>query len=467
VPGNLASFPAPQLRRELGLAAAVAIVIGTTIGSGIFLVPHTMIQQLGSPLWLLAVWVGGGILSLFGALTYAELSAMYPEAGGEYVYLREAYGPFWAFTYGWTQTWVARSGAGATLATGFFLYLGTFLPAVNQVVVKIDWPIGPNWGPLEIRYGQLLAIVIILFLGLLNTLGVKLGGQVQVTVTVLKVVLISGVIVAGLLYRKGDAGHFSAQLPGVTVGFLPVFAALVGSLWAYDGWNTVVLVASEVKQPERNLPRALVLGTLGIISIYLAANGAYFLVLPPAEVAAQQTVAAAMMHAVAGETGAHLVSIAVMISIFAALNGLILGASRIPYAMAADGVFFAGAAEIHPRYRTPAKAIWLMAICSSVLVLSGRYAELFTCVIFASWILYAMAAASVVVLRRRRPEQARPYRVWGYPWIPGLFVVTAVVLLGSTAWQSPRESLLGMVLILIGIPFYLYWKNKGGRRAAK
>jgi len=447
-----------QLKRELGAWAASSIVVGTVIGSGIFLVPRAMIQRVGTPSLVFGVWVFGGLLSLAGALTYSELSAALPEAGGEYAYLREAYGPLWAFLYAWTQMWVAKSGSIATLATAFFYYLTNFLPAMDRVFYTLDLPLGPQGGPLELRYGQLFAMALILALAWLNYFGVKLGGRVQVAVTVVKVALIFFIILAGLGFgHPAGAAGGRPLVPLTSAGF---FAALVAALWAYDGWNNVSMVASEVRDPQRNLPRALVFGTAAVIGIYLLANAAYFHVLTASEVASSPRVASEMMGRILGAPGAAAVSIAAMISIFAALNGSILTGSRVPYAAARDGLFFRAAARVHPLYSTPSVSILALSSWAALLVLSGRYEQLFTYVIFASWILYGMTAASVIVLRRKRPALERPYRVWGYPWVPGTFVIVALVLVLSTLFDSPRESLMGIGLILLGLPFYLFWNKR-------
>jgi amino acid transporter len=448
-----------ELRRVLGVWSAAAIVIGTVIGSGIFLVPQEMIRQVGSPAMLFAVWVFGGLLTLGGALTYAEMAAALPEAGGEYVYLREAYGPFWGYIYGWTQMWVAKSGSIATLATAFVYYLANFLPRIDSVVCVIALPIGPGGGPLEIRYNQLLAMAIIMALALVNYYGVKLGGGVQVAVTVVKVGLIAVIIVIGLGSGTGSASnyHSTAAATGGMAGF---FAALVAALWAYDGWNNVSMLGSEIRRPERNLPLALVWGILAVVLIYLAANAAYFYVLSSNQVAASPRVAAEMMRRIGGSAGASAVSVAAMISIFAALNGSILAGSRVPYAMARDGVFFKAIAHVHPEHHTPSVSILALSGWAALLVLSGHYKELFTYVIFASWILYGMTTAAVIVLRRKRPELARPYRTLGYPVVPVLFVAAAALLIYYTLRTSPRESVMGLSVIALGLPFYLYWKRR-------
>jgi len=452
-----------ELRRELGPWAAASIVVGTVIGSGIFLVPKTMIQRVGSVEMVYAVWAVGGLLSLAGALSYAELAAALPEAGGEYAFLREAYGPLWGFLYSWTQMWVAKSGSIATLATGFFLYLTNFFEPLKGVIYTVPLPIGPNGGPLEIQYGQLFAIGLILALGWLNYYGVKVGGNVQVAVTAIKVALIVAIIFVGLVF--GHA-HAPDSVPAAPLTFSGFIAALVAALWAYDGWNNVSMVSSEIKQPQRNLPRALIGGTLAVIGIYIVANASYFYVLKPSEVAGGTRVAAEMMDKIVGSWGASAVSVAAMISIFAALNGSILSGARVPYAAARDGYFFKAIARVHPRYHTPGVSIIVLNLWAALVVLSGKYDDLFNLVIFASWILYGMTAAAVPVLRWRRPDLARPYRTVGYPLVPVLFIIGAIVLLITTAIERPRESLIGIGLIVIGIPFYFYWKKQIGRNTS-
>ncbi|HEV2445393.1 MAG TPA: amino acid permease [Candidatus Sulfopaludibacter sp.] len=451
-----------ELKRELGTWPAISIVVGTVIGSGIFLVPKTMIARVGSVPAVFAVWVVGGLLSLAGALSYAELAAAIPEAGGEYAYLREAYGPLWGFLYSWTQLLVAKSGSIATLATGFFLYLTNFFPSFDTVFYSIDLPIGPGGGPLEFRYGQIFAIVLVLLLAWLNYYGVKLGGNVQVAVTVVKVALIAFIILAGLGFGHAHAPPAGVVAPLTFRGFI---AALVAALWAYDGWNNVSMVSSEIRDPQKNLPLALIGGTLGVIGIYLLANGAYFHVLRPEEVAGGTRVAADMMRKIFGGAGANAVSIAAMISIFAALNGSILSGARVPYAAARQGYLFRPLGRVHPQHATPGVSIIVLSTWSALLVLSGRYDDLFNLVIFASWILYGMTAAAVLVLRRKRPDLDRPYHTLGYPFVPLVFILAATILLVSTLVdpQHRRESLMGIGLIAAGLPFYFYWKTQRSR----
>lgn len=451
------------LKRELGVWSAAAIVVGTVIGSGIFLVPSTMVRNVGSPAKVFVVWIAGGLLSLFGALSYAELAAAMPEAGGEYVYLREAYGPMWGFIYGWTQMWVAKSGSIATLATGFYIYLANFRPELANVWVTAPVPLGEGGLPLPIRYGQLLAIGIIIALAAINYIGVKVGGNVQVATTALKVGLIAAIILIGLGSGLGSVANYHSSTIPAPGGVLGFFAALVGALWAYDGWNNVTMVASEVRKPQRNLPLALIVGTSAVIAVYLLTNLAYFYVLPAGDVASTDRVAAEMMRKILGAPGAAAVSVAAMISIFAALNGSILSGSRVPFAMARDGLFFRGIERIHPVHRTPSVSILALCGWSCLLVLSGRYDQLYTYVIFASAILYGMATASVIVLRFRRPDMPRPYHTIGYPMVPVAFVLGITCLIVSTLRSSPRESILGLLLISAGLPFYFYWKARSSR----
>ncbi len=447
------------LKRDLGIWSAAAIVVGTVIGSAIFIVPRDMINNVGSPLMVFAVWIFGGVLSLFGALSYAELAAALPEAGGEYVYLREAYGPLWGFIYGWTQMWVAKSGSIATLATGFFIYLANFHPELEHVWMVVPLPLGDAGQPLQIRYGQLLAMVVIAVLATINYFGVKVGGDVQVAVTLVKVGLIVAIIVVGLGTGHGASANYSTSIPAAG-GITGFFAALVAALWAYDGWNNVSMVASEVQRPQRNLPLALIAGTLSVIALYLLANLAYFYLLPASAVGSTNRVAGEAMRRVLGAPGANAVSIAAMISIFAALNGSILSGSRVPFAMARDQLFFRRVSYVHPQHRTPSVSILALSAWAAMLVLSGRYDQLYTYVIFASVILYGMATAAVIVLRYKRPDLERPYRTLGYPVVPIVFVLGISCLVISTLWRSPRESLMGLGLVALGLPFYFYWKRR-------
>jgi APA family basic amino acid/polyamine antiporter len=448
-----------ELKRILGPWTAGAVVVGTIIGSGIFLVPSDMARAVGSPWMVSFVWIFGGVLSLFGALSYAELAAAMPEAGGDYVYLKAAYGPLLGFLNGWMITWIGKPASLAALGSAFYTYLADFFPVLQSPLGAINLPVGPGGGPLEIRYGQLLAIGIIAFVSAVNYLGGRIGGDVQVALTALKVALIGAVLVAGLFFGQAHAHNLTvaAQSQGGISGF---FVALVAALWAYDGWSNGPMIGSEVDRPGKNLPLVLLAGTGAVITIYFLANLAYFSVLGGAGVAGSDRVATDMMRRVVGQPAGSVVTIAALISIFAAINGVLLSGARVPFAMARNGYFFKGIARIHPRFQTPSASIALLGASSSVLVLAGHYQELYTMIIFPEWIMYGLTAAAVIVLRKQHPELPRPYKVWGYPWVPAGFVVVALGLLFSTFRTSPRESGIGLGLLALGLPFYFYWHRR-------
>jgi len=449
----MASTKIVGLKRDLGVWSASAIVVGSIIGSGIFLVPKAMILQVGSPGMVFVVWIVGALLSLGGALTYAELGAAFPEAGGEIVYLKKAYGSLVSFLFGWTQVIVAGSGSIAALAAGFVLYLANFYPVLDTVMVTV--------GPVAIRYGQLFAAGLIAGLSIVNYFGVKLGGEIQVATTVVKAAAIGAIVLIGATASQGSVANLTSSTPAVG-GVSGFFAALVAALWAYDGWNNVTKVSGEVKNPQRNLPLALILGTLGVVALYLVANFAYFYVLSSQEVASSDRVAAEMMRRLYGPTGAAVISVAAMISIFSALNASVLANARVPYAMAMEGMFFRSVSKVSPDHSTPSVALFVSGLWAVLLVLSGTYDQLFNYVIFASWIFYGLAGFSVIVLRRTQPEIERPCRTLGYPVLPVLFVLGALALVGNTLYneQSRTESVIGLLGIIAGIPFYWFWRNR-------
>lgn len=428
----------PKLIRGLGLTGAAAVVIGTTIGSGVFLVSAEMTRGMGTPAGVFFVWVFAGLLSLTGALTYAELATMMPEAGGEYNYLREAYGPMWAFLYGWMQFLIGKPGSLATLGAGFARYFSFFFPALPQRAV---------------------AFSMICLLGFVNYFGVKTSGAVQTIFTILKIGLILGLVGGALITGHGSWSNFSTSIPveGAVAGFI---AALVAALWAYDGWNNVAMVAGEVDKPQRNLPLSLVAGTAAIGGLYVLANVAYFYVLPADKVAAAERVAADVARVFMGDRGGAFVAIAAMVSIFAAINGSILTGSRVPFAMAADGRFFSGIAKVHPRFHGPSNAVIFLCAVGALLSITGTYEELFNYVIFGSWIFYGITAAAVIALRIKRPDMTRPYRAWGYPVLPGVFVMVALALSLSILWQHPWRSLIGLGIIAAGVPAFYYWEKR-------
>lgn len=447
------------LRRTLGLWPAMTIVIGTIIGSGIFLVPSAMIKAVGSPAMVFAVWIFGGILTLFGALSYAELAAAMPDSGGEFVYLGRAYGPIYGFMYGWSQTVVGKCASIAALGAALVIYLGDFFPALDRVWLHTSWPIGPAGAPFEIRFGQLVAMGFIALLTAVNYSGTRLGGRVQVAGTFLKMGLIAAIVLLGLTSPAGSVANFGVATSAHPGGIAGFFSALVAALWAYDGWSNGPMIGGEIQHPEKNLPRALIGGTLIVLATYLLTNLAYFYMLSGPEVASSGRVATAAMRKVLGASGGSVVTVAAFISIFAGLNGMILSGARLPFAMARKGYFFSWAGRVDPKFGTPMGGLLFLGIFSSILLLSGRFEDLARMVIFSEWIFYAMTAFAVVALRRSEPSLARPYRVLGYPLVPCVFVLVAVGLLGSTLWAYPRESGLGLVLIAAGLPFYYHWQR--------
>jgi APA family basic amino acid/polyamine antiporter len=438
--------PGEDLLRALGLFDAAALVIGTVIGSGIFLVPSEIARAVHSAPLMFAVWAIGGGLTLLGALSLAELGAAMPHAGGIYTYIGRAFGPLLGFLCGWMLFTVGTSGSIATLAAALPIYLGAFVP-LTPVTSK------------------LAGIVAILLFTAINIAGVRSGAIVQNILTALKVgglvVMIAVIFLAPL-----QAPPSSAPVSGGPVGFMAIGVALVAVLWAYEGWHDVSFAAGEIHNPQRNFPRGLVAGTLTVVTLYLIANLAYLHVLSPAEIAATDRVALAAIGKVAGEWGARFLTAAIVCSILGAMNALVLAGPRAYYQMAKDGLFFEGLGRVHARFRTPAAALVVQAIWSCFLVLFiGGFSQLFTYVIFGGWIFYALAVGSVVVLRRKKPDLERPFRVPGYPVVPLLFVVTAAALVLNTLVASPRESSIGLAFIALGIPLYYFTPAARGRRS--
>ena len=426
------------LPRAIGQLASTAIVVGTIIGSGIFLVPHNVALHVGSAGALYLVWIVGGVLSLAGALSFAELGAAAPEAGGVYVYLRDAYGKLVAFLYGWAMLMVVESGGIATLAVAFGIYSATFLPLTSL-------------------QQKLISTALIALLTFVNILGVRKGAAVQTIFMFAKLAGLA-IIIGYALFSSGVVpleSTLALPTPETTAGSFGV--ALIGVLWAYHGWHMLSYAAGEVKNPERVLPRSYFLGTMLIIVVYLSANVAYLHVLSFPALAEHQRVAAKAMEILAGPRGGALVSGLILCSIFGALNGNVLGGARVLYAMARDGVFFSAVGRVHKRFETPAIALLIQGIWAAVLAASGTYEQLFTYVIFTAWVFYAGAVMAVVVLRSQRPELARPYRIWGYPFLPIAFSLAALAIVGNTLVRSPRESMIGLGLVLAGLPIYFVW----------
>ena len=449
------------LAKGLGPYAAVAVVAGTVIGTAIFLVPSQMLVHVGSPLKVIEVWVFAGVLSLFGALGYAELGGALPQAGGEYVYLREAYGPSAGFLYGWAQLMIAKAASIATIATGFMLYASFFFPGLQGVLWHTSF--GGRGHPWIFRLTgvQLGAVLVIILLSGLNVLGVRRSGALQTVFTGAKLAVLVVVIVLGLTIGHGSFAHFTASVPraagsSVASGFL---LATVSALWAYDGWNNLSMVAGEVQNPRRNVPLALIAGSLLVLAVYLLANLAYFYVLTPAEAASSMTIAATTARHLLGGGGATLVAVGVLISTFATLNGSILSGSRIPYAQAHDGLFPKALARVHGRFHTPHVALAAQAVVAAAFALTGAYEALYTKAIYSEWIFYALVTVGILILRRRQPDLPRPYRMWGYPIVPVVFVGIALLILGDTLLERPSDALWCLGLLATGVPAYLIWRG--------
>jgi APA family basic amino acid/polyamine antiporter len=449
-----------ELVKGLGIYGATSVVAGTMIGTGIFVVPSLMLFQLGSPRLVILVWILAGVLSLFGALGYAELGAALPHAGGEYVYMHRTYGPLMGFLYGWTQFVVAKSGSIAAISTGFVIYLAYFFPRLNDVLWQAPLPIAGHSVTLRLTGLQIGATLLVLLLSGLNVLGVRRSGLTQTFFTAAKLLVLFTLITLGLAFGHGSFAHFRAHLGGgVSGGFLTAIgAATLAALWAYDGWNNLSMVAGEVQNPRRNMPLALILGTLLVIAVYVLVNVAYIYVLEPSRAAATRTIAADTARHFMGAAGGAFIAIGVMISCFAALNGSILAGSRVPYAQARDGLFPGFLAAVHPRFRTPASAIAAQGVIAGLLALTGQYQGLYTKVIFAEFLFYALVTAGIFILRRRMPDLERPYRTWGYPWVPLVFVLLSVALLVNTLCQQWSDSAWGLALVGSGIPAYFLWR---------
>ncbi|WP_263366139.1 APC family permease [Edaphobacter bradus] len=436
-----------ELPRVLNASHATSIVVGIIIGSGIFLVPREMMAAVGSSGMVYAVWITGGLLSLFGAMTYAEIAAMRPKYGGEYAFLREAYGDLVAFLYMWTWITIAKPASIATIAAGLARVLGTF--AIFSFFSR------PAIGPL--LWSQVFAIAMTWLITGLNILGTRKSGNVQLALTWLKVLLI--IVIAGFCFgaagSHGSWHNFATSFAGARGGFSGFMIALIAALWAYDGWSDVTQMAGEVKRPQRSLPVALVGGVAIVGGLYMLTNAAIQYVMPAAAIATADRPAADALRSIAGAWGSGLVSIGMAVSICATFVGSSLSGARVPFAAAHDGLFFKRLAHVHPRFETPSTALILQAVLSSLLLLAiGRFQALFSLAIFSEWFFYALTASTVFVFRRREPEAKRPYSVWGYPVLPGLFIAAAVVLLVFSFADQPRNSLIGTGVILLGIPLH-------------
>jgi|HubBroStandDraft_6_1064221.scaffolds.fasta_scaffold04450_7 APA family basic amino acid/polyamine antiporter len=465
--------PAPTARpqhsdliRGLGLWSAVAIVIGDTIGTGIFLVTSDMARAVGSAILVFAAWLLGGLIVLFGAFCYAELGAAFPKAGGPYVYLNRGLGPLWGFLFGWMSSFLERPVAMATLAAGFLRFLGFIFPVVATPLFT------SHIGRYDFTFtvAQPLAALVVIAVTAINYLSVRLGGSIQVLLTSLKIGAILVIVVAGVLLGKPHGfATASASIPAAsdphglnllgwgTIG--AVLTALVPAMWAYNGFNDLGDLGEEIQNPEKNIPRAIILGLLTVGGLYLLANVVYFRILPFAALAKSQHVASDVVQSFAGSRGATWLTLGMAISALGALHVVVLTGARIPYAMARDGVFFHFATRLHPTFRTPSGSLIFLGSIASLLALSGTYEELYSLFVFAVWIFFALTAIALLRLRKIEPSLSRPYRAWGYPLTQLIFLIAAIALTANLWMIRPVRSSLGLLVILAGIPFFYHWRQ--------
>jgi basic amino acid/polyamine antiporter, APA family len=457
-----------ELVRGLSLTAAVMLVAGSMIGSGIFRKPAIMAQQLGSPELLILVWIVAGLITFIGALVNAEISGMIHETGGQYVYFRKMYGDFTAYIYGWSCISVIQSGSQAAIAYVFAEYLGYFMkyPQLPQNLQNFAFyvPIIGNIHPLMDFGTKFVAILVTLLLTGVNYVGVVFGGVVQTIVTYVKILSIVLISMLLLFFGHGSISNIYTgfSIPASTIhNFIGLVGlSFAGAFWAYDAWNNVTFVSGEVKNPQRNVPLGLLYGTLVVIVVYVLINVAFLYVLPIKEMANSPLVAASAAEKIFGTNGGSIIAIAVIISTFGALNGNILATARIPYAMAKAKLFFKSLGKIHPKFGTPHISLLIQGIWSCVLVLSGSFDTITDYVMFASWLFYLLGAFGVFVLRKKMPDVPRPYKVWGYPYTPAIFVIFALFYLVNCLVSDIQNSMMGLVLILIGLPIYIFWKHK-------
>ena len=462
-PGPPAPSTTSDLPRALGLLDSTLLVVGLGIGTGIFLTTGIMAQSLPSPTLLMIVWTAGGLLTLAGALTYAELGAMMPAAGGQYVYLREAYGDLVAFLFGWFTLLVYQSGGNAALAVGFAEYFGFFFPRLGMQNVLAEFSIGTY--PFTITAGHLTAVAAIIVLTWVNVRGIRQGAMVSNILGVAKVGAIAAFVLFGFAVAAPGGATAAGSSPAPDFPLLTgLGVAMIAVLWTYDGWNTFSFSAGEVRNPTRNIPLALMMGTGLVTLLYLAVNLAYLRALPISEMTGVTRVAERAAQALWGPGSAAVISGAIMLSGFGCLHANILVGARVYYAMARDRIFFAPVGRVHPRYLTPAVALILQGVWSCLLTLSGQYEQLFTFAVFAGMLMYAASAATVFTLRRTRPDAPRPYRAWGYPVLPALYIAALCVIITSTIYTRPVESIAGLSLIAAGVPaYYMFRKGRASR----
>jgi len=445
-----------DLVRGLYLGPAIAIVIGDTIGTGVFLVASDMARAVGSATLVLVAWLVGGVIVLFGAFCYAELGAAFPKAGGPFIYLSRGLGPLWGFLFGWMSSFLERPVGMATLAAGFLRFMGFLFPVVSAPL--FTYHLGRN--EFTFTVAQPLAALVVILVTAINYLSVRVGGAIQVLLTSVKVSTIVVIVVAAVLFGKQGAVEVAHPTPYLGWESIGAFlTALVPAMWAYNGFNDLGHLGEEIVQPQKNIPRALILGLLTVAALYLLANIVYFHTLPFEQVERSQHVASDVVQSFAGSRGAAWLTIAMAISALGALHVVVLTGARVPYAMARDGVFFRFATRIHPSFHTPSGALIFVGTIGALLALSGTYEELYSLFVFAVWIFFALTAIALLRLRRKEPQLGRPYRAWGYPWTPLIFLSAAIALTVNLWMVRPLRSSLGLAVILGGIPFFYRWRQ--------
>jgi amino acid transporter len=438
------------------LWSATAIVIGDTIGTGVFLVSSAMARAVGSATLVFVAWIAGGFIVLCGAFCFAEMGAAFPKAGGPYVYLNRGLGPLWGFLFGWMSSFLERPVAMAALAAGLLRFAGFLFPIVGTPLFR------GHLGSYEFTFtaAQPLAALVVLVVTAINYLSVEMGGAIQVLLTCLKMGTILAIVAAGILFGRR---HAIESAPVVihwgwgTIG--AVLTALVPAMWAYNGFNDLGDLGEEILQPQKNIPIAIILGLLTVGGLYLSANVVYFHTLPFAQVALSQHVASDVVQSFAGSRGAAWLTVAMAVSALGALHVVVMTGARIPYAMARDGVFFQFAKRIQPTFHTPSGALIFLGCVAALLALTGTFEELYSLFVFAMWIFFALTAIAVLRLRRTEPELSRPYRAWGYPWTVVIFLVAAVALTINLWMDQPVRSSLGLLVIMAGVPFFYRWRK--------
>lgn len=458
-----------ELVRGLGLWGAIAINVANMIGTGVFLKTRVMTCNVGSPLLVLAVWLAAGLLTLAGTFSYAEVAAMIPEAGGDYVFLRRAYGRLTGFLYGWTTFAIYKTGSQAALAVGFAIFLNVASGGALEGNALAGSLLGV---PLHLSWLAVVAVAAVWAVAGINCRSVVTGGRTAIVLTSAKVVLLAALAIGAFAFATGHWGHFSLPATGATCegvepsargGIAGFGAAMLGALWAYDGWSNVTPLAGEIKDPARDLPRAFLGGMLAVGALYLAVNLAYFYVLTPTEVgsvSATSSVATEVMKRFVGPAAVTLAAVALMLSAFGSLQASVLSGARIPFAMAREGLFFHSLGRVAPHTHVPARAVIAQAAWASVLALSGSYDTLTDSAVFAVWLFYGLTASSLFVFRRTMPDAPRPYHAFGYPLVPAAFILVTLALLANTFVATPRLALIGVAVMFAGLPFYLYWSRQ-------